>query len=617
MLRPDLSGARIIGFDEETYDPGLKDTGNGVYRKDGYVLGFSIAVEGFKDYYSLAHKDTPASERAANLEYLKYVCSLDIPKVGANILYDFDWTENGMGIPIKGKLHDVQIAEPLLNEYRDSYSLDSLSHDYLGKGKSADKPKKFCEDNGLKGDFRQYLYLMPFETVREYGTDDADDAIRILPLQLKELEAQGLRSLYDTEAKLIRPLLNMRKNGVRIDTKLRDDYANQIEDRLRLLNREFARKYGVANVRSSLELISLFNRLGLPLMFEFDKKKKEVKKNPSFKKELLQTVKHPVAQDILNIRELYTVLSFFFDGAFVNNCVAGRIHGEFCPNETDDSGTVTGRFSARNPNLQQISSPDRDDKRGMPLGKMCRDIFIPEEGCDWLKIDHKSIEYRVITHFATGPKSDEMRAEYNRDPFTDFHNMAIKWAFEQTGEVLGRTLAKNLGFGSAYYMGIKAMMAHFGWEEEDCRRLQSVYFKAFPFIEPTRNNVVAVAKGRGYVCSPLGRRSRVTPDLRKRKKEYIIFNHLIQGTAADVLKKGIVDVYEAGIFDELKMHLTVHDELDASVPRTKKGTKTVMELKRIMEQAVKLSVPLIAEPDMGPSWGSVEKVDLDARLKLY
>ena len=617
MLRPDLSGARIIGFDTETYDPGLKDTGNGVYRKDGYVLGFSIAVDGFKDYYSLAHKDTPAAERAANLEYLKYVCGLDVPKVGANLLYDLDWTENGMGIPIMGRLHDIQICEPLIDEYRPSYSLDSLSTLYLNKGKSCDKPKKFCEDHGLKGDFRQYLYLMPYETVREYGTDDADDAIRILPLQLKEIEAQSLRPLYDMEAKLIRPLLNMRKNGVRIDVKRRDDYANQIEDRLRTLNREFTKKYGIDNVRSSTQLVQLFNRLGLPLMFEFDKKKKEMKTTPSFKKELLQTVKHPVAHDILNIRELYTVLSFFFDGAFVNNYVAGRIHGEFCPNETDDSGTVTGRFSARNPNLQQISSPDRDKARGMPLGKMCRDIFIPEEECDWLKIDYSSIEYRVITHFATGPMSQEMRDEYNRNPYTDFHAMAQKWALEQTGTELSRTRSKNLGFGSAYFMGIKAMMAHFGWEEEECRQLQAVYFKAFPFIEPTRNNVVAVAKGRGYVSTPLGRRARVTPDLRKRKKEYIVFNHLIQGTAADVLKKSMVDAYDAGLFDELTFHLCVHDEDDASVPRTKRATEAVMELKRIMEQTVKLSVPLIAEPDMGPSWGSVEKVDLNERLKLY
>jgi DNA polymerase I-like protein with 3'-5' exonuclease and polymerase domains len=458
---------------------------------------------------------------------------------------------------------------------------------------------------------------MPFETVREYGTDDADDALRILPKQLRKLDEQGLRPLYDVETKLVRPLLNMRKNGVRIDAKLRDKYASEIHARLDRLSSEFFKKYGVDNVRSSTQLIELFNRLGIPLAFKFDKAKKVVKTNPTFDKETLMTVKHPVAQDILNIRELYTTLSFFFEGSFVNCYTGGRIHGEFVPNETDDAGTVTGRFSAQNPNLQQISSPDRDKLRGMPLGKMCRDIFLPEEGCDWLKIDYSSIEYRVITHFANGPRAEEMRQLYRDDPHTDFHAMAQKWAFEQTGTELSRTRSKNLGFGSAYFMGIKAMMAHFGWEEEECRQLQAVYFKAFPFIEPTRNNVVTIAKGRGYVRTPLGRRARITPDIRRRKKEYIVFNHLIQGTAADVFKKALVDAYDAGLFDELKFHLVVHDENDCSVSRSKRAIEAAIELKHIMENSVKLDVPLIAEPDMGPNWGSVEKIDLEERLKIY
>ena len=606
-----------MGYDTETYDPGLTEIGNGVYRKDGYVLGFSVAVNGFKDYYSLAHQDTPAQDRANNLQYLKDVMALPIPKVGANLLYDLDWTENGLGVKVNGRLHDVQIAEPLLDEYKPTYKLDALDVEYLDKHKTSSKPQQYADDNGWKGDFRTHLWRMPFETVREYGTDDADDVLRILPKQLRRLDEQGLRPLYDVESKLIRPLLNMRKNGVRIDAKLRDRYASDIHVRLARLSDDFFKKYGVDNVRSSTQLIELFNRLGIPLVYKFDKAKKAVKTNPTFDKETLKTIRHPVAQDILNIRELYTALSFFFEGSFVNCYTGGRIHGEFVPNETDDAGTVTGRFSAQNPNLQQPSSPDRDRDRGMPLGKMCRDLFLPEEGCDWLKIDHSSIEYRTIVHFATGPKSDEMRQLYRDDPLTDFHAMAQKWALEQTGTELTRTRAKNLGFGSAYFMGIKAMMAHFGWEEEECRQLQAVYFKAFPFIEPTRNNVVAIAKGRGYVRTPLGRRARITPDIRRRKKEYIVFNHLIQGTAADVLKKGMVDIYEAGLFDEVVMHLTVHDELDASIPRTKRGIEAVVEIKRLMENAVKLDVPLVAEPDMGLSWGSVKKVDLQERLKLY
>ena len=113
-LYPDLSGAKIIGFDLETYDPMLDSMGNGVYRRDGNILGVSFAVDGFKEYYGLRHPGISAEERAANERYIKDVSALPIPKVGANVLYDMDWEENWANWLVNGKVHDVQYAEPLL-----------------------------------------------------------------------------------------------------------------------------------------------------------------------------------------------------------------------------------------------------------------------------------------------------------------------------------------------------------------------------------------------------------------------------------------------------------------------------------------------------------------------
>jgi len=608
-LRPNLESAKIIGFDIETYDPRLDEggVGNGVYRRDGNILGVSFSVDGFKEYYNLRHPGITQEERTGNEQYIADVLALQSPKVGANIMYDMDWLENWQDWKVNGRLHDVQFAEPLLNEYRGEYSLEVLSQDYLKKGKTVSSIEEYAQAHGYSGKPIKWLYRMPYEVVRPYAVDDADNARLILEKQLVQLKNEELLPVYDMETGLIRPLLQMRKTGVRLNTQRRDEYARRLEHQQTVLEYEFRRKYGNINPSSGAQLAPLFDSLGIP----YERKLKTG--NPTMDKDFLLTVQHPVAKEIIAIRELKQVLSTFFYGAFTRNCVNGRIHGEFIPNKQDEGGTVTGRFSARNPNLQQVTSPDRDKAREEPLGKMCRQLFMPEEGYSWLKIDYSQIEYRVITSIATGDRAEEMRQRYKDDPKTDFHEMAIRFAKEIANADLSRSRAKNLGFGSAYFMGIPTMMKKFGWTREEATELNHVYFTAFPFIEPTRKLVVRVGDLRGYVKTPLGRRAHVTPEMRNAKprpKTYIIFNHLIQGTAADILKKSLVNIYNAGIMNVLPLHLTVHDEFGASMAPTKEAYEAAREMKHIMETSVALTIPIVADPEVGATWGDVEETDL-------
>jgi DNA polymerase-1 len=261
--------------------------------------------------------------------------------------------------------------------------------------------------------------------------------------------------------------------------------------------------------------------------------------------------------------------------------------------------------------LQQVPAKDDKGESVGTYGTECRSCFIPEEGCWYGKIDYSQIEYRCIAHYSIGEKSDEIKRTFNDNPHTDYHALVQRWIKEVTGTDLDRKFVKNLNFGTAYYMGVDSMSKKFGWPHDQSKELNRIYFETFPFLKPTRNEVVNTAKMRGYVRTVLGRRARVSREMRENKKEYVVWNYLVQGTAADIMKKAIVDAWNAGIFTVLVPHITVHDELGVSIPKTLQGVEAYRELKHVMENVVKLKVPIIAEAEIGPSWGETEACDFD------
>jgi len=601
MKRPDLSKEKIISIDIETYDPELVEMRSpGVYRKDGYVLGFSIATEdlSFSEYYNLAHPGITEEEKTANLQYLQEILLTKSDKLGANILYDLDWLVNGLGLNYRGKFHDVQYAEPLLNEYAKTYALDELAKKYIGIGKSKGAIEAFCERNGLKGSPQSHLYLMSYETVREYALQDAKMPIQIFECQRKLLQEQNLEAIYDLERRQIPLLLQMRKSGVRISRERVEKAAMILMEERDKIREELWKQYGYFNYNSSKQLAELFDKLNI----EYGHTEKG---NPSITNDDLESSEHPILNKIKRVREVEKTLNTFIAGAFTKFDINGRIHGMFHPLRQDEGGTVSGRYSSSGPNLQQI--PGKEDTNGT----LCRSCFIPEENCFWGKIDYSQIEYRVIANYAIGPKSEDIREQYRNNPKTDYHQLVMDW----TG--VDRPTSKRLNFGMAYFMGVSSMAKKFGWTIEHAQYLQDLYFETVPFMKPTRTNVVSIAKGRGFIKTLLGRRARVSEEMRKNRKEYVMFNRLIQGTAADIFKKQAVDAYEAGIFNVITPHIFVHDENGVSVPKTKEGIQAYMELKYIMENCVTLKVPIIADAELGDSWGETSEEKYEQAVKEY
>jgi len=661
---PEVKNAKLIALDIETYDPNLIELGAGVYRNDGYILGVSIATDtGFSEYYNLGHADCTQQERAKNIAYLKAVLASDTPKLGANILYDVDWLENwqgisgeksftkrGVNIKVGGLLYDVQTAEALLDENQLSYSLDTLANKYLGVGKVKDLPQAYCDAHNLKGDFRKWLYKMPYVLVREYAMGDVTEPLAIFEMQWKLMEEQELLPVFNMETELTRALLHMRKTGAIVNPRKRDINAYMAHCEREKKEIALDDKYGKVNLNSTKQLAELLDKIGVEYDYNItyiDSKGFKIKKkingtqakqvflyvggdrtedivktvhsitegrpnvirtcNPTIDKEFLEGLEREIddmdiddgasdIKDILFVRKADKIVNSFLKGSMVDTlCNDGRIHPAIHATRSDDGGTRTGRLSMSKPNLQQIPSPSRSKY----WGTLCRECFVPNLNAWWGKIDYSQIEYRVLAHYASGEGADELRDKYNTDVHTDYH----QYIMDLTN--LSRSFAKNLNFGGMYGMGKKKMASYFKWSMEYATEVLNVYHGNAPYIKYTMNRVGTVAKARGFIKTIAGRRSHlVSVD-----KAYKMLNSLIQGSAADIMKKALLDIFNSGLLDIVQWHVTVHDEIDFSVPKTAEGLRAIMAIQKIMEVGYKLKVPIIAELEMGEDWGHLNLVD--------
>jgi len=624
MQYPELRNEELICVDIETYDPHLDkkegDMGPGVYRRDGYILGVSLATKDFAEYYNLGHYDCGKDERVTNVEYLKTMLESDAPKLFANGMYDCDWLMNWKGSPsvvqvpewkrmwkeikVGGPWYDVQIAEGLIDENKMTYSLDSLASKYLGIPKMKTEIDKFCSENNLKGDARRWLFKMPYNLVRSYAIGDVQLPIKIFEdFQKQQLEADDIWELFELECELVKTILKMRKTGCPIDVDRRDQNALILQNQIEEKSARLFKMFGEFNPNSTKQLADIWDAEGMQYLLTD-------KGNPSIKNEHLQNFfeEKPWVHDLWRVRKGMKVRDTFLMGSYVKFiCEGNIIHPSIYATKIENygtdnvNGTKSGRLAMAKPNGQQIPAKGVDTE----LGTLARQPFVPFEDMIWGKIDYSQIEYRFTAHFARGPGSQLVRDTYNLNPDTDYHQIII----DLTG--LKRRFAKNLNFGVAYGMGKKTMSLFFGWTMEYCEDVLKVYHSKAPYVRYTSNAVEQTALRRGYIKTFLGRRARLVDSSRA----YTMFCRLISGSAADLMKKAMHDIDKDGIFDVLPPHLTVHDEIDVSVPRTKEGVEAFFEMKNIMDNAVKIKVPIKTEAEVGPNWADIKEVTKEELLK--
>lgn len=445
---PDLRSARMISLDLETYDPDLTTKGPGP-RRTGFIAGVAVGTDdGFRGYYPIRHKMGGNLDPDKVLEWLSdQLEGTTIPKVGANLLYDLDFLRSAGCSIGDGPNYDVQNAEPLLDEYKRSYALDILGQEYLGEGKSSEALYRWSSaafgGNPTAGDQGRHIWQCPVELVGPYAEGDVDLPLRIFEQQKKRLEEQNLMGVFDLETRLVPCLLAMRQRGIRIDFT----QAALVEEELAGYIKTLSKDLNGLNVNVSDEIKRLCDKLGIKYP-RTAPTKAFPNGQPSFQKDWLKNHENPLMRKISELRTYQKYKDTFITSYLHGNQVNGRIHTSFNQLRSDEGGTVTGRFSSSNPNLQNIP------KRGK--GKIMRSPFVPEADEDLVRFDWSQIEFRLLVHKAIGEGAKEAREMYNNDPATDFHDFVISL----TG--LERDYAKNINFGFCIAEG-QRVLTNSGW----------------------------------------------------------------------------------------------------------------------------------------------------------
>lgn len=602
---PNLKGIKRISFDTETYDPNLNTSGAGWATGVGNLLGVSIATEDSAWYFPIAHKEQSNLnfDKEQAVRFFKDVFEdASIDKIGANITYDIGWllTE---GIKVNGKIDDIIMAESVLYPGYPNGLDDIAQRRGIGKKDTNELYDWLRLYTGSKEkDLRKYIYLAPASYVGKYAETDAILPLNIYDLQQKEFNSDDkLAQVYDLEKRLIPLLIKMRLKGTCVDYEEAQNLKIKLSNEITQIENNVYKEVGfVPNVNASRSMADLFDKLHLPYSFT-------EKGNPSFKKEFLKSIEHPIIKGLLKVKEYKKLISTFIDGYIFNSSVNGKIYTTFNQLKVDENGAITGRFSSSKPNLQNIPSKGE-------LGSMVRNIFIPnEKGWKWRKYDYSQVEYRCFAHFAVGEGSNHLREEYAKDPKTDYHNKTHDLVLDKTGMDLARKIIKTVNFGILYGLGKEALAFDLGISLDEAVDILNTYHSTLPFVKTTMKFYSDYANKNGEIRTYLGRRTFFDEwEMNKfgqyqRKGLYRSLNYLLQGSAADIMKISMVNCYEEGLFDEVGYPMiTVHDELDFSDSGyTDDGFD---KIKNMMENSARLKVPLIADCEIGTRWGNVEEV---------
>jgi DNA polymerase I-like protein with 3'-5' exonuclease and polymerase domains len=598
---PDLRSYDEIAVDLETRDPDLKSKGSGSVIGNGEVVGIAVAVPGRKFYFPIAHGSGPNMDRKRTLEWFKDIMASDAIKIFHNAMYDVCWIRN-LGIKINGLIVDTMIAASLIDENRFQYSLNSISWDYLGHGKNEGALNEEAKSRGL--DPKADMWQLPAMYVGGYAEKDAELTLELWQIFKKEIIHQDIESIFNLETDLFPCLVDMKFKGVRVNAEHASVLKKQLIVREEALLFDIKKETGIdIQIMAARSIAKMFDQLKLP----YDKTEKS--KEPSFTKNFLQEHPHPLVQKIAQAREINKAHTTFID-SILKFEHKGRIHADINQIRSDQGGTVTGRFSYSNPNLQQLPARNKD------LGPMIRSLFLPDEGCTWGCFDYSQQEPRLVAHYAAlykFPSVYEVIDEYNNDSSTDFHQMVAEMA------QIPRSQAKTINLGLFYGMGKTKLQAELGVSKEKAAELFEQYHAKVPFVKQLINAASNRAQERGQIRTLLGRLCRFhlwEPNMFgmhkalpheealqehgpgiKRAMTYKALNKLIQGSAADMTKKAMVDLYKEGII----AHIQIHDELDLSVESPEQAKKII----DIMENAVTLEVPNKVDYESGQTWGDI------------
>ena len=604
----DLSSASEIAIDLETRDDGISaGLGAGWALGKGYIVGFAVAVEGWKGYFPFRHFGGGNMIPEQVRDYMKTVCSLPCPKIFHNAQYDVGWLE-AEGFKVNGPIIDTMIAAALIDENRFSYSLNALSIDYLGELKAETDLKEAAAAHGV--DAKAEMWKLPAEHVGYYAEQDARLTLLLWQRFKAEIQQQSLMTVWEMESALLPILIKMRQRGVRVEVEqaelLREEMIQQEKKVLLDIKKLSGTEVDIWKARN---IAQAFDKLKI----EYPRTEKT--NEPSFTQNWLFNSNHKIAKLILQARELNK-----FHNTFLSSIMKyqhnGRIHAEIQQLRSENGGTVSGRLSMSNPNLQQIPARNKE------FGPKIRSLFIPEKGCKWGSFDYSQQEPRMTVHYAAsvgdGYEGSNELVEAYKNKEADFH--------QTVADLVGieRTQAKTIGLGLMYGMGKNKLANSLGLSLDEANILINKYNKNVPFVKQLSERCMKTAQDKGVIRTKKGRKCRFDmwetrdfglhlaekyenavakygADNIKRAYTYKALNRLIQGSSADQTKQAMLACVEKGYLPILQ----IHDELCFNLEEDKLEEQK-KEIKEIMENCIEFKVPFTVDSEIGNSWGNLK-----------
>ena len=656
----DIRDGDVVAVDLETHDPDLKTHGSGAIIGKGKVCGVAVAYRDEKYYFPIAHLHSGQNIGKNSLwKHLNKILFQNekVTKVFHNAMYDVCWIRAATGMMLKGPVYDTMIAASVIDENRPKYSLDALAKDYLGDEKyKYDLADKAKELHGIS-DPMTNMHKLPYDLVVDYAEQDVSLTLRLwnkfekiirTPIDTESKNKKTLENIFDIETRLFPCLVEMRFLGVRVDEEKAKTFGDTLKKEQAEILKTIKKETGLnIDIWAADSIQPLLDHQNIT-----DYKITPKTGRASITKLYLESHTNKYLKMIAKARQLDKLFNTFVSGIlkFIHK---GRIHADINQIRSDQGGTVTGRFSMRNPNLQQI--PARSE-----LGSKIRELFLPEEGHKWGSFDYSQQEPRLVVHYALKNGfygAEEMAEEYREDPDTDFHEIVARMA------KITRKQAKTINLGLFYGMGKNKLARSLELEDDEAKELFEKYHSQVPFVKKLSQGLQDFAEknkniytledrfcrfdkwepinkewnpekgifeisdyqevdGKKQIVKipvPILKRdeaeNRYHAEKAKNRHEsdphgqyferhyrpaftYKALNRLIQGSAADMTKKAMVNLYEQGIIP----HIQIHDELCFSIKDEKQADK----IKSIMEDAIKLEVPNKVDYESGPNWGTIK-----------
>ncbi len=581
------AGDTVI-FDVET---------TGLNWKTDRAVGYVVTVKGktgqiVSSYYPIRHESGPNMDAAKMIEWIKSWASLPIHLVGHHLKFDLHFAANdGIFFP-NATFEDTQVNACLINEHQGRFSLENCAIEY---GVTAKKGKELYEflaqrfggepTNKQMGNFWRLPADEPLAI--EYAAGDGTTTYELWEKQQRVLDDDALRGVWHLECRCIPVLFRMERRGVCVDESNLARLKSWVEKETANATKKLP--WEGFNPRGRTDLPKAFTNLGIT---DFPRTEKG---NPSFTEDWLET--NDLGRSIVQVRKLTNISNSFISPLVETHIHDGRVHTSFNQLKADDFGTITGRLSSSDPNMQQVP------KRDKLIAPIFRSVFVPGRGMRWSQNDYSQQEYRV---FAAYTSNQNLIDRYARGE--DIHQFVA----DMLGVERDPT-AKRMNLGMLYGMGIEKLAHSLGVDFTTAKIFRNKYDTIFPQAKKFREHTANTGKSREHVKTIMGRKARFPGGNWAHKAA----SRIIQGTCADLTKLKMCEVDEFLVREsggECGVMLQIHDELDWEIYDSGRGKALDAEARRIMtdfSEFPNLSVPMVVDSATADNWGAASFPDTD------